>query len=143
MRKDIFLIGRTSSVKEIQDHFSALFPFLRINFFKSRKTGMGFTGPSVILFSPESYLTDINPDIINGELAIRESMSVRELENEFLEKFGLSVQVLRKSGNLWLDTSRTNSWTLLEQDEIGREISPEQKRNLNISGKNGFHRSLG
>ena len=143
MREDIFLIGKTNSVKEIQDHFSGLFPFLRINFFKNRKSGSGLTGQSVILFSPESYLKDINPGITNGELAIRESMSVWELENEFFEKFGLSVQVLRRSGNLWLDTSRTNSWTLMEQDEIGREISPEQKSNLNISGKSGFHRNLG
>ena len=143
MREDIFFIGKTSPVKEIQDHFSEIFPFLRINFFKNRKTGSGFTGQSVILFSPESYLKDINPGITNGELAIRESMSVWELENEFFEKFGLSVQVLRRSGNLWLDTSRTNSWTLLEQDDIGREISPEQKSNRNISGKSGFHRNLG
>jgi hypothetical protein len=143
MHEDIILIGKTSSVKEIQDHFSGLFPFLKINFFKNRKTGSVFTGQSVVLFSPESYLTDINPGITSGELAVSDSMSVWELENEFFEKFGLSVQVLRRSGNLWLDTARTNSWTLLEQDDIGREISPEQKNNLKIPGKNDFRQNLG
>ncbi len=87
------------------------------------------SGRRVIFFPPESLMNDINPGIADGELVIREAMSVLELENEFYDKFGLSVQILRRSGNLWLDTSRTNSWTLKEQDDLGREISPEQKDN--------------
>ena len=127
MREDIFFISKSASVKEIQERFSGIFPFLRINFFKNQKSGSGLNGNRVILFSPEFLLNTINPEITNGELIIRESMSVLELENEFREKFGLFVQILRRSGNLWLDTSRTNSWTLREQDDHGREISPEQK----------------
>lgn len=142
MREDVFLITQSVSVKEIQEYFSGLFPFLRINFFKNRK-GSSLSGQQVILFSPESLLKDIYPGIIDGELIFRESMSVYELENEFNTKFNLSVQILRRSGNLWLDTSRTNSWTLKEQNDLGREISPEQKNNKRIAGENDFRRNLG
>ena len=143
MREDIFLITRFVSVKEIQEYFSRLFPFLRINFFKNGKTGSLWSGHQVILFSPESLLKSIHPNLTDGELIVRESMSVLELENEFNKKFDLSVQILRRSGNLWLDTSRTNSWTLKEQNDHGREISPVQKGNQRIAGENDFRRNLG
>jgi hypothetical protein len=143
MREDVFLITKSVSVKEIQEYFSGLFPFLRINFFKSRNGGSLWSGHRATLFSPESLLKDIYPGIIDGELIFRESMSVYELENEFNTKFNLSVQILRRSGNLWLDTSRTNSWTLKEQNDLGREISPEQKSNRRITGENDFRRNLG
>ena len=143
MREDVFLIAPCVSVKEIQEYFSGIFPFLRINFFKNRKAGSERSGNKFILFSPESLMKDVHPDVLDGALIIQESMSVLELENEFNQKFNLSVQILRRSGNLWLDTSRTNSWTLKEQNDLGREISPEQKNNTCLTGENHFRRNLG
>jgi hypothetical protein len=143
MRESIFIISKAGSVKEIQEHFSVIFPFLKINFFKDSKKGSSLSGHRVVLYSPESLLKDINPEMADGELTIRETMNILDLENEFYEKFGLSVQILRRSGNLWLDTSRTNSWTLKEQDDLGREISPEQISNLRIQEQKGSRRNLG
>lgn len=143
MREAIFFVSKTCSVKEIQDRFSTLFSFLKINFFKIGKPGPGVSGSRVILFSPELLLKEINPGMTDGELTIRESMTVLELENYLYEEFGLSAQILRKSGNLWLDTSRTNAWTLKEQDDHGREISPEQIKNTGIVRETGIRRNLG
>ncbi len=66
----------------------------------------------------------INKDFSEGELEIDGTMTVNMLESKLFEQFGLSVQVSRKSGNLWLETSLTNHWTLKEQNDHGREISP-------------------
>jgi len=38
-------------------------------------------------------------------------------------EFGLPAQILRKSGNLWLETSMTNHWTLQQQNDHGRDIA--------------------
>ncbi len=46
-------------------------------------------------------------------------MSVSELEQLFLTKYGLNAQVFRRSGNLWLQTSATDHWTLAEQNRKG------------------------
>jgi hypothetical protein len=143
MRESIFVISKSGSVKEIQEHFSVIFPFLKINFFKDRNNVLPLSGHRVVLYSPETLMKDINPGMAEGELTIRETMNILDLENEFYEKFGLSVQILRRSGNLWLDTSRTNSWTLKAQDDLGREISPEQKNNVRIDEQKGFRRNLG
>jgi hypothetical protein len=40
---------------------------------------------------------------------------VWQLEKQFEEGFGLHVQVFRKSGRTWLETSVTDDLTLVEQ----------------------------
>jgi hypothetical protein len=37
--------------------------------------------------------------------------------------FGVPVQILRKSGKIWLETTMTDHWTLLQQNQHGEEIS--------------------
>ncbi len=46
-------------------------------------------------------------------------MKVRTLENVFYETYGLKVQVFRLSGNIWLQTTSTDEWTLHEQNRKG------------------------
>ena len=126
MRQElIFRIGGQQSVKEIQDWFSLQFPYVRINFFENMHLGPGVSGPGIKLLLPESLLKEFNPNMMDDELIIRDSTTVLALEIFFKERLGLSVQILRKSGNLWLDTARSNSWTLMEQNLHGREISPQ------------------
>ena len=66
--------------------------------------------------------------VADGEIVINEEMRVKELENMFQQKFAISAQVFRKSGNLWLETTMTDNWTLQQQNNHGREISTETKR---------------
>jgi hypothetical protein len=50
-------------------------------------------------------------------------MTVTDFENALMDQFGLSAQVFRRSGNLWLETTITDYWTLKQQNEHGREIT--------------------
>ena len=42
-------------------------------------------------------------------------MSVYELERSFKNLFGLNVQVSRKAGMIWLETTKTDKWSLQKQ----------------------------
>jgi hypothetical protein len=61
---------------------------------------------------------------------------VVELECLFEDQFGLFVQVFRRSGNLWLETTVTDSWSLQKQNEQGKELSGNdwrpQKENIDF-----------
>ena len=59
----------------------------------------------------------------DGDLSINGHQKVSTLESKFLEDYGLNVQVFRKSGNIWLQTTSTDHWTLTEQNEHGRDYS--------------------
>ena len=80
--------------------------------------------PPSIVFSNTVKLSDINPEFSGGEIEVSDDMSILEFEKEFLRRFGLLVQVSRRSGNLWVDTIKTNLWTLKEQNDHGEAISP-------------------
>lgn len=110
-------------VQQLQDLFSQTFPFLKIELFK--KTG---TTPSrhsaQSKIAPEKYFKEIlyfkeSFDAIEW----KEEMTVQELESQFENNYGIVAQVFRKSGNLWLETTVTDQWTLKRQNDHGKEIS--------------------
>jgi hypothetical protein len=67
---------------------------------------------------------------LEGELEFTEQTRVNELEGRFQDDFGLSVQVFRKSGKLWLETTATDNWTLAEQNNQGEELNNVQGNQL-------------
>jgi len=68
-------------------------------------------------------------DIQKGDLLIEETMSVADLEKAFKDQFGLMAQVFRRSGNIWLETSITDKWSLKQQNELGKEITLDRNAN--------------
>ena len=40
-----------------------------------------------------------------------------------MKTFGLSAQVFRLSGDVWLETTSTDNWTLEEQNSTGQEAA--------------------
>ncbi len=48
-------------------------------------------------------------------------MSVDNLETYLEETFALHAQVFRKSGDIWLQTSVTDHWSLNDQNRNGAE----------------------
>jgi len=51
-----------------------------------------------------------------GEIGITPLLTVSELEQRFQDVYGLGVQVLRKSGRVWLETTVTYGWTIEQQN---------------------------
>ena len=108
-------------VGELQEDFNSAFPFLKIEFYK--KSG------NVVRHSIGKSVTLAKAGLVREDtLTIGDTMSVGELEQIFRDQFGVYVQVSRKSGSLWLETTMTDKWTLRQQNEHGRELSvPESK----------------
>jgi hypothetical protein len=56
-----------------------------------------------------------------GDFSIHGNQKVSTLEQAFHDTYGLNVQGWRKSGEIWLQTTATNEWTLSEQNHTGEE----------------------
>lgn len=63
----------------------------------------------------------------DGFITVTPKMTVAELEQEFGRIFGLSAQVFRKSGKMWIETTVTDKWTLEQQNSEGEALTIEQK----------------
>ncbi|MFZ1329057.1 MAG: hypothetical protein WBB20_02650 [Chitinophagaceae bacterium] len=115
-------IAPNSLISDIQKEFNKAFPFLKIEFFNNKSfSRTEFSAQQII--AANRRIVDTQLAIKDGDIQINEEMKVIELEKLFKDKFKLAVQVFRKSGNLWLETTMTDNWTLAQQNNHGREIS--------------------
>ena len=118
--KMTIIITTEKLIKEIQEEFNKLFPFLRIEFFiksnyKSRE--------AVIKASGMHTVANIYNSLKLPTIEISPCTIVKDFENDFENKFGMYVQLYRKSGNLWQEITITDTWTMKQQDRTGNEIS--------------------
>lgn len=103
---------------DIQVRFNQLFPYLKVEFYAiEHQAGEG--SPKRAQLDPKHTLGEVRKVHQAGELVITPELTVAELESEFAQKYGLNAQVFRKSGNLWIQTTATDSWTLAEQNRKG------------------------
>lgn len=109
-------------LNDIQEMFNKKFPHLTLEFFEiPHQEGQG----TDVTRKYDSNLTlqDIRKEGSIGDVSIHGNLKTASLENIFREEFGIHVQVLRRSGNVWLQTTATDSRTLAEQEEEGKEAS--------------------
>lgn len=115
-------INKQQSIAEVKKQFGEAFPYLKLEFFyKRHKTGR----PSNFKFlaKDDVRLSDFEIDDNSSTIIVTPAMTVNELEQSLGMKFGLGVQVFRKSGEVWLETIYTDSWTLAEQNSEGEALS--------------------
>ena len=108
---------------EIQEEFSKHFPYLKLEFF-------GFEPVVENTFLKENLISDTNKTLgeirhvhLLGHISINGHQQVNILEQHFKKNFGINIQVFRKSGNIWLQTTATDNWTLAEQNKKGEEMN--------------------
>lgn len=115
-------INDSRKISAIQEDFNAMFPYLKIEFF-SKLHKVGGSSPKKSMKSSTKTLGECRTVHKKGSVNITPEMTVSELEQNFADTYGLSVQVFRKSGKVWLETTITDSWTLEEQNKQGEELS--------------------
>ncbi len=117
----IQIIG-SRPILEIQQEFNRTFPYLKLEFF-IRSNTKGKPTSAKFIIKPDKLLHDLGIQEIRNELEVTGDITVFELENTFKERFALNVQVFRKSGRIWLETTATDDWTLDSQNEQGKELT--------------------
>lgn len=115
-------IAPTRLISDIQKEFNREFPFLKLEFFSKRALSHADYSASQLI-PINKRIGDIQSALTDGDMEIKGEMKVNELEKRFKDEFNVAVQVFRKSGNLWLETTMTDNWTLRQQNNHGREIS--------------------
>lgn len=115
-------IKDNTTIAEIRKNVQARFPFLRLEFFSGGKDS-AIPNPLQRILDESKKVESLRPGHESGEINFSGSDTVSSLENTFREQFGLHVQVFRKSGDQWLLTTTTDSLTLDQQNELGKEMS--------------------
>ena len=110
------------TIEEVQRAFQDHFPYLKLEFYAEEHIpGQGT--PDAVKINVETTIGEAREDNSEGNVSIHGNQKVSTLESVFHDVYGLNVQVFRRSGNLWLQTTTTDSWTLSEQNETAKEFA--------------------
>jgi hypothetical protein len=115
-------IADERTIGELKREFNAEFPFLQLEFF-SGTTVNGIPKPLQRIVDKTKTLKSLRNIHDEGELIFSGEDKVSTIEKTAKEKFGLSIQIFRKSGYQWLLTTSTDDFTLNHQNALGKEMS--------------------
>jgi len=115
------VISSDKTIAAIQQEFHEQFPFLKIEFFQADEGNAKLPERSKI--PGDKTLSAYQANHHSENITITPLLTVAELEKKFLSLYGLSIQIFRKSGKAWLESTLTGNWTLQEQNEAGESLS--------------------
>ena len=117
-------INDKTVLKEIQKTFSNYYPFLLMKFY--RKPHNKYED------SRKAEELDIEKtvgDVLKKQMAIKIEMlpteRVSNLENEFQNKIGIPIQILKLENGIWRQTSGLDNLTLKDLNILGRNSSDD------------------
>ena len=116
------IINDHRKVFAIQEEFNTAFPYLKLEFF-SKPSKAGGTSTKKLVNHGNKTLGECRNIHNKGTVTITPTMTVVDLEERFNDVYGLGIQLFRKSGKVWLETTVTDGWTLEEQNHQGESLS--------------------
>jgi hypothetical protein len=115
-------INKKTKIKDLQKVFSDAYPFLKIEFYKKPHREKELSSMKDRISSDE-FISDLDNFKGRASVNIGEDRTVADMEAEFYEKSGIAVQVSRRTGDLWIETSLTDYRTLGMQNQQGKMAS--------------------
>ncbi|WP_298709047.1 hypothetical protein [uncultured Chitinophaga sp.] len=117
------LITEEFLVRSIQEEFHFLYPHLKLEFF--RQPHHPYDGsPLTDRVHPDTPIDEIRDIHCAAWIDMGAQITATGLEQQFAHLLGLSAQVFRKSGSIWLQTTDTDDRTLGDLEAAGRFQAP-------------------
>lgn len=117
-------ISAQTPYREISRFFHEQFPYLQIRFFTSGHAPGEGSARAGMINQPESPCNASG----NAAFEVNAEQTAGELESWFENELGLHIQVFRKSGSVWLETTgNSDDLTLGQLNAKGREHQIDPK----------------
>ena len=112
-------ISEDATINNIHNDFKEAYPYLKLEFYWQPHAA-GEASPAWEKIPPATPIEDIRMMHNFGWIDVGPNRTADDLEHDFRHEFGLNVQVMRKSGDLWLETTKTDNWSLKQLNEEGK-----------------------
>ncbi len=120
----IIEINNTTLASQVSDAFTAAFPFLTLAFFEHPHE-WGAASPLTEKIAPGVTMAALCPVLFPVVLEIHGWQTTGAVEQACGRLLGRAVQVFRREGAAWLQTTDTDNRTLNDQNDAGRNASQE------------------
>ena len=112
-------INNKTKIIDLQKVFSDAYPYLKIEFYSKPHREKQLSSAKDRI-SPGEIFSELDSFKGRNYISIGENRTVADVEAEFYDKFGIAVQVSRRTGDLWIETSLTDYRTLGMQNQQGK-----------------------
>jgi hypothetical protein len=109
-------ITKSTTSTEVQEYVSNKFPGIKIEFFKHSHDEEEGSPKSDMITEP-FVLSEVCKEFSEAEISINETHTVGEVESWFENEIGAHIQVFRQAGRGWIETTKTDDYTLAQQME--------------------------
>ena len=106
-------INDNTTLQDIQETFSAYYPYLQIEFYNKGHKKYEMSDKGNVVY-PGKKISEIKKTHLSALLEIQPWYKVADVEREFQQRFGLSVQVFWNEPEAWHQTSGMDDFTLKE-----------------------------
>lgn len=119
-----FEINDQTVLRDIQKTFSNFYPFLSLSFYKipHKKYESSSREKPIDL---NKKIGELKKTHISCVIEIQPGYSVTEVEKEFQDRIGLSIQILKKEKNGWEETTGLDNLSIKDLNILGRNASDE------------------
>jgi hypothetical protein len=114
-------ITSDQTLTQVKEAFHKLLPFMKIEFFHHSHT-QGEGSPKADMIEGNIQIAELIKGHDPGTIEFNYSTLVYELESKLQDYFGLNVQIFRKSGRLWLESTVSDNWTLEKVKQESEEF---------------------
>lgn len=111
-------------IKDIQKTFSDFYLFLSLQFYTGHH-GKYESSSEKNLIDPNQKIGEVRSSHLSALIEIQPHYRVADVEREFSERLGLSVQVMKKENDHWEQTTGLDNLTLKDLNIMGRNSSDE------------------
>jgi len=115
-------------IRNIEQEFRKQYAYLKLQFYKNPH-GEGEPSPVKERLNAALPIEEVTMFHTAGKINTSPGRTVAQVEHDFYHFLGLCVQILRQSGDLWIETTGTDQWTLQQQNDKGREHSLPPNQN--------------
>ena len=115
-------ITQETRIMDLQKEFNTFYPYLKLEFFKTHAPRNKILQKAEKIY-PHELVQCMTHQYKQVSIHVDYNRTVAQIVVDFREILGLSILVFRKSGNLWIETSLTDSWSLERQNKIGESFS--------------------
>lgn len=111
-------IEKSKTLKEVIDQFNYYFPHLKFEFFSKSHNDFEPSHKKE-MYKHNLTIGDIANNADNEVLIFSEDITISAFENLLKQEFGLNAQIFRRSGNVWLETTTSDHWSLKMAESEG------------------------
>ncbi len=115
------------TLADLQTDFSEQYPYLKIEFYDTSHKKTEYSKP-ISLLDNTLKIGEITHFDLSEKFELADDMTVGLFEQLVRQKYGLNIQVFRRSGTFWVQTGITDFMTLKEQNERGQSFGYRQAK---------------